>query len=211
MLAPPGTGYRRGMRLALAFWLAAAAPACAFEGLFDGIDAGWAQAQEALRQHKLEEARRARARGPRLKPLGDVFKPHRVPAQDPRCVFAAVAGRLGAATAKEPPPVWYASRTLLYDYASWIYAEHGSQAPSPKTIATVYLPRQNAIFLDDEGESYTAARSIDDRLAGLFALAVRHRAGSPVDSPESRKVQAETELWFNAEHTSKRLSACPRD
>lgn len=183
--------------------------ASAFEGLFNGVDAGWAQAQEAMRQHKLDEARKARAGGPRLKPLGDVFKPHRVPAQDAKCVFQAVAKRLGAAASQEPPPVWLASRTLLYDYSMWVYGEHGVEIPAPKTIATTYLPRQNVIFLDDEGESYDAARTIDDRLAGLFESVIRHRAGGPIASPMARAAQDEMERWFNAEYSSKKRSACP--
>lgn len=207
MPAGAAKSYASGMTPALVLFVVAF-QASAFEGLFNGVDAGWIQAQEAMRQHKLDEARKARARGPRLKPVGDVFKPHRVPAQDSRCVFQAVAKRLGAAPAQEPPPVWLASRTLLYDYAQWVYGERGIDIPAPQTIATTYLPRQNAIFLDDEGESYDAARTIDDRLAGLFESVIRHRAGGSIDSPMARAAQDEMERWFNAEYSSKKRSAC---
>lgn len=195
-------------RLSLALLLFAV-PAFAFEGLFEGIDPAWAQAQEAMRQHKLEEARRKRAEGPRLKPLGDLVKPHRVPKQDPSCVFEAVGARLGASTTgKQRPEVWYASRTLLHDFAAWQISEYGPSIPYPNTISTAYLPSNNVIFMDDEGVGYAAARTIDDALAGQFTLYFEHKRGNPPDSAAAGKSKEAVERWFNSEYSAKGVSAC---
>jgi hypothetical protein len=198
-------------RLSLALLLSAASPAYSFNELFQGIDPAWVQAQEAMREHRLEQARKRRAEGPRLKPLGDLVKPHRVHRQDFDCIYSRVADWLGAdpAAAGKRPAVYHASRTLLHDYAAWLYAEHGPAIGHPKTISTTYLPRGNVIFLDDEAVEYRAARTIDDALAGLFVMDLERRAGKEFLSPETKAKVSEIERRFNAEYSSKGLSACP--
>lgn len=190
------------MLLALALSLTAAVPAAAFDDLF-GLEPGYAQAQEAMRQYRLEQARQRRAQGPRTKPIGDLLRPSRVPKQDAACVFAAVGRRAGVAAEAgvKAPEVFYASVTLLADFYSWYYSEFGPTAAAPRTITTVYLPRNHAVFMDDEGVSYSSARTIDDALAGQFALYFKGR-GAAIDA-------AETERWFNAEFTAKGRSSCP--
>ncbi len=187
--------------LAIALSSVIAAPAAAFDELFGGVDIGYAQAQEAIRLQKLEQARQRRAQGPRTKAIGDFFNPSRVAKQDVACMFAAVGRRAGAAPSADMkrPDVYHASVTLLTDYRDWYYAEFGTES-TPKTIATTYMPRQNVIFLDDEAKTYDSKRTADDVLAGQFALYYKNR-GMNIDA-------AETERWFNETYTSKNRSSC---
>jgi hypothetical protein len=184
-----------------------------------GIPPGYAEAQEKMMEFNIEMARQRRASGPKTKFIGDIFNPSRVPGSEAdggtaahrRCILQAVAGHLGV----ENPGTgisertWYASVTLLYDFRGWYYDEYGINKGDPVRIYTVFMPKSGVIFMDDEGVSYDKTRTIDDALAGQYALYLRYEKMTQApDSPESKASAAETEKWFNSTFTAAEKSPC---
>ena len=200
---------RKLVLLAFAFLLAAPCRSQSIQELF-GVDPG-PLLQEAYRQKAEYEARLERERAKKAKGdwLGELTGSVVVPKQDQACMLAAVAKRLGVAVpAGSAPAVYRASQVILEDYQSYYYSEFGTQ-DTPRAVATLYCPSSNAIFIDDSAKSTTSRRSVDDALAGQFALYLQHKAlGRAPGSAEAKAAAAEVETWFHATYTSRKLSAC---
>ncbi|MCX5797781.1 MAG: hypothetical protein NTY77_20010 [Elusimicrobia bacterium] len=199
-------------RLALLLLALAVTVPCRAQSIQElfGVDPG-PLLQEAYRQQAEYEARQARERAQRAKGdwLGELTGSVLVPQQDQACMLAAVAKRLGVSVpAGEPPAVYRASRGILEDYQSYYYSEFGTQS-TPRAIATLYCPSNNAIFIDDSAKSYGPGRGIDDALAGQYALYLQYRAlGRAPGSAQAQAAAAEVEAWFHFAYTANKASAC---
>ena len=195
--------------LAIALVFAVPCRAQSIQDLF-GVNPG-EMIQEAQRQQAEYEARLARERAQKAKGdwLGELTGSVVSPRQDERCLLAAVAGHLGLnIPAGEPPAVYRASRTLVEDYQSYYYAEIGTNE-NPRVVATAYFPSNNVIFIDDSAKSYGPSRSVDDALAGQFALYLQYRGlGRAPGSAEAAAAAAEAANWFHAAYTARKASAC---
>jgi hypothetical protein len=195
--------------LAFTFILAAPCRSQSIQELF-GVDPG-PLLQEAYRQKAEYEARLERERAKKAKGdwlgelMGSVVTPH----QDQACMLAAVARHLGVAVpAGAAPAVYRASRVILEDYQSYYYSEFGTRQ-TPRVVATLYCPSNNAIFIDDHAKSYGKGRGVDDALAGQFALYLQHRVmGRAPGSAPAQAAAAEAEAWFHAAYTARKASAC---
>jgi hypothetical protein len=200
---------RKLVLLASAFLLAAPCRSQSIQELF-GVDPG-PLLQEAYRQKAEYEARLERERAKKAKGdwLGELTGSVVVPKQDQACMLVAVAKRLGVAVpAGSAPAVYRASRVILEDYQSYYYSEFGTK-DTPRAVATLYCPSNNAIFIDDRSKSYGSGRGVDDALAGQYALYLQHRVmGRDPGSAEAKAAAAGIEAWFHEAYTAHKASAC---
>ncbi|MFA6028328.1 MAG: hypothetical protein WC969_00605 [Elusimicrobiota bacterium] len=191
--------------IALALAFSAPARSQSIDEIF-GVDPGQIIAEAQRQQAKYEaELEVRRAKKQRIAAVLEFINAVKTPKQDERCVLSAVVRHMNVGTPSgEAPDVYRASRTILEDYQTYYYAEISVQ-DTPKEIKTTYFPLSNIIFMEDAASAYDASKSIDDAIAGQFALYVQYRVLKRApSSAEAQAAAAEVVSWFHATYTAQR-------
>lgn len=185
------------MIAALAATLAYPSPASAFDPFNipqSELDAMFREGQRQWEEHqRKKEAEREKA----IRKGKIVVLTH-----NEKCIFRTVAQHMNIALRSNDsgPAVYYASQIEFSQFQDAVKAEKGN-ASTYETVTTIFLPKQNAVYLADDADFYPNNRTLDDILAHEFAHYFQYHYKGAKDNPKPNDDELEDEagqvqFWF---------------
>ncbi|NCN39804.1 hypothetical protein GW916_01010 [bacterium] len=132
-------------------------------------------------------------------------------AHSPQCTFQAVASKMGVPIDESIPlaKVDVQSESLLQDFQDSVFDQYGFK---PNTFASVYIQKQNRIFLIDDLEVYAPMnRFVDDSLAHELVHYVQVMYQGLVNDGSSDQLEMDAikiQTWYRETFMETGLSPC---